>query len=411
MQSFDLLSIAAHTQDFILHIRRSLHEIPELGWQEVKTLAFLKKEIEKLQLSSKFPFLLSEKKGGLVVDIPHLDSKQTILFRADVDGLPITEKTDLPFSSKHPGKMHACGHDFHSAMLLGALKLIAEGKLFPASHLRLVWQQAEEMGTSFSGGQALVEKGEVLKGVDYCYALHIAAQEELGMFLSRPGPMFSQPGHLEIKVECSGGHVAHPEVGSNAIDLLVDIQNSLRGFEIRTLGPNEPVSFIPSILKTGEGCNIRPSEGEIWFSLRNFLSEQKLEMFLEALKKRLLALVSGYKQARLSRFIYYPGYPLLCNDETSYAFVESHLKEHGFKTEKAPPLFAGEDFSYFLQKCPGSYWCLGAAGQEIADHHTPTFNPDESVLWRGVAFWALLATTSHPIIKKEEKASLELMHL
>lgn len=389
-----ILSLSLEFQDFIVDLRHQLHAIPELQWKEEKTLALIKQEIEKIAVSSKVPMQLHEKEGGIYVDIDLDPSYQRLLFRADIDALPIEEQTGLPYSSKHPGVMHACGHDCHAAMLLGALKALASGKVTSLHNLRLVWQRAEEIDVVQSGGARLVEEG-ILEGVSYCYALHISSTEDYGTFISRPGYFMCQAGQLQIEIECSGGHVMRPELGSNGIDIMTDIHMSLRGFELRKLGPNEIISFVPSISKAGTACNIRPGHAEMWYAVRNFLSPDRLEEFIAAIKYRIELIVKSYPKARLKTFTYYPGYPPLINDPENYTFIKSLINDAGMDTETIPFLFSGEDFSYYLENRVGSYWCLGARKGERTDHHTATFNPDESVLWQGLAFWLLIATAPH----------------
>jgi amidohydrolase len=396
MKKKDVLSLCYDTQEFIANIRHQLHEIPELAWEEEKTLSLIEKEIKTILLKSKLSIKLYRKTGGIYVDIDLNDKAKRLLFRADIDGLPIQEETNLPFSSKHPGMMHACGHDCHAAMLLGALKLIGEERVRPLYNLRLVWQRAEEIGMAISGGSSMVKEG-VLEGISHAYGLHISSRHKPGTFFSRPGPLASQPGHLYMDIKCSGGHVMHPEIGSNAIDIMTDIHISLRGFALRALGPNEMISFVPSVSKAGSACNIRPGYGTLCYAVRNFLSNERLETFIYQIQKRVEAIIDSYPEARLSSFIYEPGYPSLINDPKSYLFVKHLLNDLEIETLEIPPAFAGEDFSYYLQKSPGSYWVLGAMNQKPIDHHTAVFNPDETVLFKGTAFWLLLATTQHDV--------------
>ena len=409
MNKEDILSLSLDKQEFTVEMRHKLHEIPELQWKEEKTLAFIENEIEKILKSSKIPMLFQKKEGGIYVDVNLSPEYKRLLFRADIDALPIEEQTGFSFSSKHEGIMHACGHDCHAAMLLGTLKALAEGLVSPFNNLRLVWQRAEEIDTAQSGGSRLVDEG-ILDGVSFCYGLHISSTEEYGTFISRPGYFMCQAGQLKIEIECSGGHVMRPEFGSNGIDIMTDIHTSLRGFELRKLGPNEIISFVPSISKAGTASNIRPGHAEMWYAVRNFLSEERIEEFIAAIKYRIELIVKSYPKARLATFTYYPGYPPLINDPENYTFIKSLINSAGMQTHTVPFLFSGEDFSYYLENRVGSYWCLGAKKGERTDHHTATFNPDESVLWQGIAFWLLIATTTHPKERKPiHKNRIELM--
>lgn len=389
MSEKKFFELAQESQNYTINIRHALHEIPELGWKEEKTIALILSEIDKISQDSKVPMTCKKNAGGIWVDLNFHSNRERILYRADIDALPIQEETHLSFSSKHPGLMHACGHDCHAAMLLGALKAFTSGKVLPYYNLRLVWQRAEEVGTIQSGGSKLVEEG-ALEGISYCYGLHISSTETSGKFISRPNAIMCQAGQLQVEISCSGGHVMQPEAGSNAIDIMTEIHTALRGFELRTLGPNERISFVPSISKAGTVCNIRPDHGEMWYAVRNFLTEKRLDHFISSIRKRVESIIQSYPHAHLSKFVYFPGYPPLFNDPQNTQFVKTLLDKH-FQTTKNPLMFSGEDFSYYLQDRIGSYWLLGAQKGKQTEHHTSEFNPDEGVLWQGIVFWLLLA--------------------
>ena len=399
-----LLKIAKQMQEYTVEMRHRLHEIPELGWEESKTIAFIQSEIRKIARTSKVKISYREREGGLWIDLDFHPDNERVLFRADIDALPIEEKTGLSFCSKHTGLMHACGHDCHGAMLLGALKALTTGSITPSYNIRLVWQRAEEVGTIQSGGSRLVEEG-VLNGVNTCYGLHISSTEDFGTFSSRPNYFMCQAGQLHIEVTCTGGHVMRPELGSNAIDIMTEVHMSLRGFELRKLGPNEIISFVPSISNAGSACNIRPGHGEMWYAVRNFLPEERLDDFISSIKKRIRLIIEGYPDATLSKFEYHGGYPPLINDPENTEFVKKLLSSD-FETRTIPYMFSGEDFSYYLQNRPGSYWLLGAKSGDQTDHHTAEFNPDERVLWQGVAFWLLLS--SAPALQSLDRLKLPL---
>ncbi|MBI2637224.1 MAG: amidohydrolase, partial [Parcubacteria group bacterium] len=339
--------------------------------------------------------VIHQAKGGMWVDITYDYTLPRIILRADVDALPIQEATGLPFASRNSGVMHACGHDTHAAMLLGAFKTLVENDLPTKHNLRLVFQRAEENPIDGrSGGKTLVEEG-VLDGISAAYALHIWATGEPGVFLSRPGPMLANSDRFKITVTCTGGHVAFPHRGSNAIDIATDIHVALRGFDTRFLGPNEPTSFVPAISNAGTGSNIRPSEAEIWYAVRNVLGPKTRAAFHQAISEQVKAVVSRYPDATVACEPIY-GHPALANSPASYEHVNAVLQAAGEKTGLEELHMGGEDFAHYLELqggVPGSMWLLGAAQEGSGDHHTPTFNPDESVFWRGVMFWLLLATS------------------
>lgn len=374
----------------MIALRRKLHKIPELGFEETKTLALILSHIKSYSKDALYPIQIHESEGGIWVDLEVNKDLPWILFRADMDGLPIEEKTGLPYASVHPGRMHACGHDCHSSMLLIAFKCICNGLVVPNSNIRFVWQRAEEITTRESGGKKLVKKG-VCRGIMAAYGLHISSVDDFGIFYSRKGPLMCNSDHLSFTVEASGGHVMNPHIGSNAIDILADIHMSLRGFDRTILGPNEPIAFVPSISHAGDTPNIRPNTASFTYSLRNILSQERLEMFLNSIQEKIEAIVSAYPKAFLSSFTFTRGHPQLINTPSKVDKVEEALQKEGYLTAEFDLLFAGEDFAYYLQEVPGAFWSIGAGKSERHDHHTPHFNPSEDALEYGVNFWLTLA--------------------
>ena len=385
----DCSNLAKRQSNYILEIRRELHRIPELGWQEEKTLFLIKYEIEKLLPLIPFNAHLVEKAGGIYVDIDIDETSPRILFRADIDALPIEEKTDLPFSSNHPGLMHACGHDCHTAMLLGFLRALASGAE-PAHNLRLVWQRAEEMLTTQSGGAKLAEEG-VFEGIHHAFGLHVSTPLKSGTFYSRPGIMMANAAHLCIEIECLGGHVMRPDLGSNAVDITAEIHVALRNIVSTTLAPYEKMNLVPSVSRAGDTFNIMPNQATVWYSMRNFLEPRRLHEFLRLVREKVQCIVSSFPDAQIKAFRFHQGFPILVNDERSYELVNQTLKSHKFKTDQCELLYSGEDFAFYSENCPSSFWLLGAKQGAGYDHHTALFNPDETALWKGCAFWLALS--------------------
>lgn len=385
------LDRAKACSDYIVHIRRQLHAIPELGMQERKTSALIIKELNSIKASSLLPFTIEEKKGGIVVDVVINPAAPFTLFRADIDGLPIEEKTDLPFRSIHKGFMHACGHDAHSAMLLGFLKLITRNKdLAPTKNLRLIWQRSEERGPLYSGALKLIEEG-VLDNVSHVYALHVDSTQTSGSFHSTSGPLFSATGDLFIEIGAKGGHVMRQTLSLSALQLSMRILSALEQItnHIQILYPH--CRIIPTMLHTGEAINIRPSSAHLGVSIRHFVTDEQLPSILAIIKEGIFNEIKNVEGAKLTGFDYNKGYPYTHNTPEEVEKVSSVLLKAGQPLFFKPQSYAGEDFSYFLKKRPGCYYHLGAKVHEAVDHHSPYFVIDESVLWKGTGFWLLLS--------------------
>lgn len=365
-------------EEYVVSLRRRLHEIPELSWQEDKTLALLTSEIEEILDLLPWETRFKKLNGGIFVDVEVNKDLPWRLFRADVDALPIEEETYSTYTSKHKGRMHACGHDAHSSMLLGALKSLPE--ISPACNMRFLWQRAEEVFDS--GAKRLIEEG-ILDGVDEVYGLHVDARKPLNVFCSRPGLLLCQATKIEIEVEANGGHVMSPKLGTNAIDSLMDLNLYLNDF-VNSSYADDLIAFSPSMIHAGTAENIRPNTGKICFALRSLLPTKALEAFLEDLEQE------AYLRSRIKDFTVITGPPALVNNEECYLRTKTALEPLAI-VEEIQPQFAGEDFAYYLQKVPGCFWTVGARVGEGTDHHSSIFQFDEAVLMTGVKYWHQLA--------------------
>jgi hippurate hydrolase len=386
-----LSEFARETEPYVLKLREELHRIPELRFEEEQTLAVVRREVDAAAAASprKSKIEMREYRGGLVVDLTVDESAERWLLRADVDGLPVPEQTGLPYASIHPGRMHACGHDAHTAMLLGAFSLLV-GQTIPTRNLRFVWQRAEENPITESGGAMLVREG-VCEGVSRVYGLHVDANRKSGAFLSRSGAHMANSDRLQVQITCQGGHVARPHHGSNAADIAVDVCAALRGFGLRTLGPLEPISLVPAIVRAGTASNVRPDTAELWFAVRNFLDAERRQAFEKALVREIEQLVRRYADATVA-VTPVRGHPSLINAAAEVEQVRRLLDAAGQETVEDDIRFGGEDFAWYLHARPGCFWFLGAETADSADHHAPRFNPDPAALWRGVHYWLILAT-------------------
>ena len=387
----ELSELARETEPYVLKLREELHRIPELRFEEEQTLAVVRREVEARAASPgrSQDLKIREYQGGLVVDLTVNPAAERWLFRADIDGLPVPEQTGLPYASIHPGRMHACGHDAHTAMLLGAFSVLA-GRGMSTRNLRFVWQRAEENPVTESGGAMLVREG-VCENVSRVYGLHVDANRPSGRFLSRPGTHMANSDRLHVQVRCQGGHVARPHHGSDAADIAVDVCAALRGFGLRTLGPQEAISLVPAIIRAGTASNVRPDTAELWFAVRNFLDAARRQAFEAALTREIEEVVRRYADATVT-VTPVRGHPSLVNAAMEVDRVRGLLQAVGLETGEDDIRFGGEDFAWYLRALPGCFWFLGAQGPGSADHHAPRFNPDPTVFWRGVQFWLVLAT-------------------
>lgn len=385
------LEILAHEeQGFTVSIRRKLHEIPELSWKEDKTLGFIKEAIFKLT-QNKSHMTLQEYRGGLALDVCTAEDLPWALFRADIDALPIEEKTELPFRSKHKNVMHACGHDAHASFLLGFLKIICENSIPLKQNIRLVWQRAEEDALYASGAKSLIQEG-ILKNIDRVYALHINSLLEDGCFFSKPNEFLANPASIQLTLHSESSHVQEAGNSSNLIDALAEIHHNVKLIPSKLFGKENKLIFTPTSMESGLACNILPNQAKIIYTLRNFLTVSKKKFFMKKLHETIESILKNYPGCSLETLKIVDTCPLVNNCESNYHFVASALQKYHQKTSLLDKLFAGDDFAYFLQRTVGSYWILGAR-QNNYPHHHAKFNPSEENLWKGVLFWLVIATT------------------
>lgn len=402
----DLRQVAQGYQELVVSWRAMLHANPETRWEEDVTLGVIQKMITNSTVEPGIKIeVLPGFTGGLVVDMTFDASFPRVIFRADVDALPVKESTGLKFASRVDGKMHACGHDVHSAMLLGGFFALAKGEAQPNRNIRFVWQRAEENpGTGprpESGGEVLVKEG-VLTDVSAAYGLHIWNNPEPkwgtpGVFYSRPGGFLGNSGRLQIKVSCSGGHAAKPYSGTNALRVTAAIQDRLNTFLARHLAPGEPGALEPVILLAGtatetkNSSNVMPASAELWYGVRTALHRNAHNSLMAEVEQEVRYVAAQFgADVGFNRIL---GHPALINTPASFEQVSSILRDAGEQVEVHGTILGGEDFAHYLYGVPGSFWMLGAYTPGTGDHHAPTFSPDESVFWKGVLFWLLLATS------------------
>lgn len=390
----DMITLAKKNEPYLFEIRNHLHENPEICWQEDKSLFYIRKQLETIKPVEGRKIKFHEGfEGGLVVDLVTEPSKKYVLFRADIDALSVQEDPNHDVVSKVKGKMHACGHDVHSAMLLTALKILAtDSNIKPTKNIRFIWQRAEENPGSdpkrYSGAYTFI-KENVLENIDEVYGIHIWSRLPSGGVYSANRAIMGTANRLKIDINSSGGHSSAPHQGVNALRVANALMDALKEVHVRLLGPTESVSLEPTILNSGTATNAMPAHAQMWYTLRTFLEPDALETFRNDLNDLIQNVANQYKAEINVEFG--PGYPVTLNTPALYQKHKSYLSQHGLKVEDVAPTLAAEDFSFYLQKKPGVFWLLGVEQPGSGPHHSPTFNPDTKAFHKGVALWLLLS--------------------
>ncbi len=373
--------------------RRALHRQPELGFEEVKTAAFLAEKLREIGVDEVRTGLANTGLVG-ILRAPEEEKgreQEAVLLRSDMDALPIQEVDGREYGSQAPGKMHACGHDGHMAMLLGAASLLVSRRRELNRDVLFCFQPAEE---GAGGGRRMVEEGVLEIGpVGEAYAIHLWSPYRAGTVHVRSGPIMAAQDEFTAEIVGKGGHGAEPH---NARDPIVAASlgvAALQAVVSRFTDPRSPAVATVGSFHAGSACNIIPESAELVGTLRSFTPETR-----SLLRERVQAAFAGAAEACGCRleFELRPGYPAVVNDAGAAESVRrtaAGLFGEGELFE-TPPLAASEDFAYFLEKVPGAFILLGAGNQEkgiSAPHHSPGFDIDEAALPRGAALLAALA--------------------
>lgn len=357
--------------------RRHLHQNPELSFQEHRTAQYVEDVLRGFDgLTVSRPTetsVLAVLRGGA-------GSGRTLLLRADMDALPIHEEADLEFASQTAGVMHACGHDGHTAMLLGAAKVLSERRAELPGEIRFIFQHAEEL---FPGGaQAVVDAG-VMDGVDLAVGAHLYSRLPVGQIDLIAGATMAAPDTFEIVVKGKGGHAAQPDQTVDPIAIGAQIVTNLQHIVARARDPLEPMVVSVTQFHAGTADNVIPEFATLGGTVRTF--DPELRDNAAAWMERI---VKGVTEAHgaLYDFRYQQGYRALHNDprvtEELREVVRDTLGEAALVSGK--PTMGGEDFSAYLTKAPGAFFFVGAGHEDAAPHHHPRFTVDEAGLEHGV---------------------------
>jgi amidohydrolase len=387
--NLDILQQAQQLHEQIRAWRREIHRYPELGFTETQTAKLINSVLTNLGLETQ----TGAAKTGVVGSVFGKNGP-VVALRADIDALPITEQNQTDFDSTRPGLMHACGHDAHTAMLLGAatiLKQISDAGQLPGT-VRLLFQPSEEDQDEEgkSGGMRMVEEG-FLDGVDAVFGLHVDSRLETGTVATRPGPMMASADTFTITVRGIAAHAAHPHHGIDAIALSAHVIQAVHQIVSRRINPVMEGVVTIGTIQGGTKDNIITDQVVMTGTIRSFSAEVR-QRLIEQLRRACAVVKPLGGQFELDILT---GYPPLANDPqaagVASAALQSLLGED--QVLEAPKMMSAEDFSFMAQAVPGCFLRLGVFNPEWKRHypvHTPTFRMDEDALPVGTA--ALVAT-------------------
>ena len=381
--------IAALTPE-ITAIRRDIHRHPELMYEVHRTAGLVADKLREWGVDEVVTGIGQTGVVG-VIKGKGAGSGKVIGLRADMDALPIHEQTNLEHRSTIPGKMHACGHDGHTAMLLGAAKYLTETRDFDGTAV-LIFQPAEEGG---AGAKAMIDDGLITRfGIQEVYGMHNKPGVPVGKFEIRKGPAMAAADQLHIKIEGLGGHAAAPHRVNDPIVASCALVTALQTVASRNADPLDSIVVSVTALNAGEAFNVIPQTAEIKGSVRTLTPETR-----DLAEKRIAEIVEGVMKAFGMKYQlnYRRGYPVTFNHAGQTDFATSVTKEafgsDAINTE-VPPTMGSEDFSYMLEERPGAFINIGNG--DSAGLHNPAYEFNDAAIPVGVNYWASLIEIAMP---------------
>ena len=371
----------------IVTLRRNIHRDPELGFDTEKTAEKVLDALDGLPLEIQTDIA----ENGVVATLRgERGEGLTVALRADMDALPINEGTGLPFASEVEGKMHACGHDGHTSMLVGAARVLAQDHLRErlSGSVKFIFQPAEE---GFAGGRVMVEEGTA-EGVSSIFALHLWPGLPRGAVATKAGPIMAAADAFELVVKGSGGHGAMPHLTADAMAISAQIVTALQTIVSREVNPVEPAVLTVGEISAGTAFNIIPETVRLGGTVRTLDNDLR-----ERMPERIEDLARGVAKGMRGdvELNYRFSYPVTRNEADAAGLalsVTGELFGEERAVELAYPSMGAEDFAFFLEKVPGAFIWLGVG--DVSGLHTPQFSFDEDILPQGSALLAALALAS-----------------
>lgn len=365
-------------QKKLVSFRRELHEHPELSLQEYETTKRIRRWLEQAGIS----VLEYDLKVGVVAEITGGQPGPTIALRADIDALPIKEETGLPFASTNEGVMHACGHDFHTASIIGAAILLQERRNELKGNVRIIFQPAEEI----SQGAVLIEKAGVLAGVEAIFGMHNKPDLPVGTIGVREGALMASVDRFEIEITGVGGHAGIP---NNTIDPIVvtgQMISALQTIVSRNLSSFHNAVISITQVHAGNTWNVIPEKAELEGTVRTFQNEAR-QVIPDLMKRTVEGIASTY--GAKADFHWYPYMPVVDNSPRFTKIAEETAHKLGYEVVEASQSQAGEDFAFYQTKLPGFFVWMGVDGPK--EWHHPSFTLKEEALLVAADYFANLS--------------------
>ena len=374
-------------EDQVIAIRRDLHQHPELGFHEVRTSQVVADRLAAIGLQ---PRTGIARTGVTALIEGQAGDGPTVLLRADMDALPVQETNDVPYKSTIDGKMHACGHDGHTAILLGVAEILQQQRAELRGRVKVLFQPAEEEP---GGARPMIDEG-VLDDpkVDYAFGLHLWSPLPTGCVGVSAGPIMASSDVLEIEIRGAGGHAAMPSICIDPVVVAAQMVSGIQSIVSRNVGPLDPAVVSVTEIHAGHAFNVIPDLATLRGTARTFSDSVR-----EVIERRLGVMVPKIAEAfgASASLHYRRGYPVTVNDEAMAELVRRAATEVvGDGVVGLEPILGAEDFAYFLQRVPGCFFMVGIrndAKHAGAPHHNPRFDIDEDAL--AVAMETMLRVT------------------
>lgn len=378
MSSKRLIEIIENLDSELINLYHDLHEKPELPHEEFKTTALIKKLMEEVDIK----VLDLPMETGLVAEVKGNPNGPVVALRCDIDALPILEETSLPYKSKIDGRMHACGHDFHTVVMIGAAYLVKKYQPSLIGTVKFIFQPAEETG---DGAQEILKTG-VLDDVDAIFGIHNIPDEEVGVLGIKSGAMTAAVDRFRIDIQGVGTHAGKPHQGIDPIIIASTIVTSLQTIVSRNINPlNEGLLSITHI-EGGNTWNVIPDTAFLEGTVRTMNNETR-----ELVPKRMKAIAEGIAESfgGSIKMSWHSGSLATNNDEEWSEFATTVAERCGYNVKKISMGLEGEDFAYYQEKIPGVFIIVGT-GKSFAHHH-PKFKVSETAIIDCARYFAKLS--------------------